>query len=266
MDNISISGLKCSRLILGGNPFSGFSHQSPGKDSEMVSYYTTAQIKATLRQAESLGINTLIARADRHIIRVLREYWDEAGAIQWIAQTCPELASIRQTIDAALLARAKAVFIHGGQMDFMLHYSRLHGLGEEIEYIQKAGIPAGVAGHLPAVFRWAERHLAVDFYMCSYYNPVSRRSTATVSSTNSEVFDAADRSKMTGLIQRLSKPVIHYKIMAAGRNDPAAAFEFAARVMRPRDAVCVGVFPKDQVNMIQENITLLEQALMKHSE
>ena len=90
LTNITLGSLPISRLILGGNPFSGFSHQTPAKDREMVAYFTTTRIKETLRQAESLGINTLLARTDRHIMRTLQEYWNEGGRIQWIAQTADQ--------------------------------------------------------------------------------------------------------------------------------------------------------------------------------
>jgi hypothetical protein len=55
--------------------------------------------------------------------------------------------------------------------------------------------------------------------------------------------------------------VVHYKVLAAGRNDPAAAFGVVARSMRPQDAVCVGVFPRDRPEMIREDVELFEQAL-----
>ncbi len=74
---------------------------------------------------------------------------------------------------------------------------------------------------------------------------------------------AEDRRIMTELIQTLSRPVIHYKIMAAGRNDPREAFEFVARHLRPQDAVCVGVYTKDAPCMIEEDIRLLESSLEK---
>ena len=36
-------------------------------------------------------------------------------------------------------------------------------------------LPAGIAGHNPDVFRWAESvSLPVDFYMCAYYNSAHR--------------------------------------------------------------------------------------------
>ena len=89
MDTIptQIGVLQVSRLILGGNPFSGFSHQTPERDAEMQSYYTTDRIKATLHQAEALGINTFVGRADRHISRVLKEYWDQGGGADSVVRT-----------------------------------------------------------------------------------------------------------------------------------------------------------------------------------
>jgi len=93
MQQVHIGGLSVSRLIIGGNPFSGFSHQGSARDEEMKHYYTTERIKATLHEAERVGINTHIGRADHHVMRFLLEYWDEGGTLQWIAQTCPELGA-----------------------------------------------------------------------------------------------------------------------------------------------------------------------------
>ena len=56
-----------SRLIVGGNPFSGNSHQSTRLSKEMRDYYTAEKIKETLRECERCGINTVQARGDSHI-------------------------------------------------------------------------------------------------------------------------------------------------------------------------------------------------------
>jgi len=98
---VPIGCLRVSRFIVGGNPFSGFSHQSPEMSRRMERYYTGARIKETLREAESLGVNTIIARADRHMIRLPMEYWDEGGRLQWIAQTCPELGTPERSMRSA---------------------------------------------------------------------------------------------------------------------------------------------------------------------
>ena len=178
MDHISFGALTVSRFIIGGNPFSGFSHQGLERDREMRRFYTTARIKETLREAEGLGINAFLGRADAHVARVLLEFWDEGGQVQWIAQTCPEHGAPENSVRRAIAAGAAACYIHGGVMDFLLAQGRLDEVSAAIELIKAAGLAAGVAGHNPEVFRWAEENLDVDFYMCSYYNPIPRDKSA----------------------------------------------------------------------------------------
>ena len=81
-----IAGLTVTRLIIGGNPFSGFSHQGSERDEAMLNYSTTERLKETLRRAEAAGINTVIMRSDLYVHRILREYYNEGGTLQWIAQ------------------------------------------------------------------------------------------------------------------------------------------------------------------------------------
>jgi hypothetical protein len=263
MKTIILNGLSVSRLILGGNPFSGISHQSPDMDLEMRRYYTADRIKKTLREAESVGVNTLVSRADHHIIRLLFEYWDEGGAIQWFAQTCPEYRDHAASVDRAAAAGAKGCFIHGGVMDRLLAQDQLGEVPPVIGRMREQGMLAGVAGHNPAVHEWADANLDLDFHMCSYYNPSSRDERADHAPGTEEWFVEKDRRIMTDLIQQLSRPVIHYKVMAAGRNDPAEALNHVAGSMRKCDAVCVGVFTKDNPHMIRENVELLEEALAR---
>jgi hypothetical protein len=263
MDFVNIGNISLSRLIIGGNPFSGISHQTPEMDLEMRRYYTVDRIKRTLREAESLGINTLVARADHHIIRVLQEHWDEGGDIQWFAQTCPEYGEHRASVDRAAATGAKGCFIHGGVMDQLLAKDLLDEVPPVIDMILEKGMLAGVAGHNPAVHEWAESNLDIDFHMCSYYNPSSRDQRAEHVAGAEEWFLEEDRRTMTDLIRKLSRPVIHYKVMAAGRNDPGEAFEHVAKSMRKSDAVCVGVFTKDRADMIKENLEILERSLAR---
>ena len=69
MEMVRIGTATVTRFILGSNPFSGFGHQGHDVDLAMVHYFTAARIKETLRRAGELGINTLIARGDHHVIR-----------------------------------------------------------------------------------------------------------------------------------------------------------------------------------------------------
>jgi hypothetical protein len=261
MDTIKIGELEVSRFILGSNPFSGFSHQTGERDRAMVHWYTAARIKETLREAEQLGINALIGRADRHVIRTLVEYWDEGGRLRWLAQTCPAVGPTLKTVQMAVKGGASAVHVHGGVMDHCLAKGDMSDPLEGIEAIRAAGLPVGIAGHDPEVFRWAEREgLPVDYYLCSYYNSARRDQSPEKLPGQKDWFREEDRRIMTELIAGLSKPVIHYKVMAAGRNDPAEALPLTAAAMRPQDGVCVGVFTKDDPRMLAEDVRIFEEA------
>lgn len=253
---VRLGKLSVSRFILGGNPFSGFAHQTQALDDEMRHYYTSDCIKRTLARAEQLGITAHLSRADHHVMRYLMEHWDQGGKIQWLAQTCPELGTIDRGVQNALNGGAKACYIHGGVMDFCLANQKFDEVFAAIEKIKQAGLPAGVAGHNPGVFAWAEQNLACDFYMCSYYNPTNRAANAEHLAGAQEAFMDSDRDAMVKTIAGLSKPAIHYKVLAAGRNDPRQALEFVARHLRPQDAVCIGVFPKRRTTELEDDVKL----------
>ena len=261
LNTIQLGNLPVSRFILGGNPFSGFSHQGEDRDREMMRYYNAEHILTTFRQAEDLGINTFLGRGDQHIIRLIMEYRDSGGNLQWIAQTCPEMQSIEKSVERIIQGEAQACFIHGGVMDFLYANNLLEQVPPAIDMIKSAGLPAGIAGHDPQVFEWAENNLDVDFYMCSYYNASHRDEQAEHISGMPEWFKPEDREIMVKLIHKLKKPVIHYKIMAAGRNDPREALNYTARHMRDCDAVCVGFFTKGKPDMIEEDIQIFEESL-----
>ncbi len=265
LGTVRLGELSVSRFILGGNPFSGHAHSTPAGAEEMRSYYTAARIKQTLREAEAVGVNTFIGRTDAHIVRLLHEYWDEGGTIQWIAQTAPELASLKGAIGMGLKRGAKACFIHGGTMEFSLANDNTAEIVGAVEQVRAAGVPVGVAGHKPSIFQWAEDNLDVDFYMCCHYYPSMRDKRAELHPGQREVYLAEDRRRMVEQIATLSKPAIHYKILAAGRNDPAEAFAFVAKHLRPQDAVCVGVYPKDNPDMVADDVRMLEEALAAES-
>lgn len=261
METLSLGNVKVSRLILGSNPFSGFSHQSPETDLAMKRYFTTERIKATLRQAEALGVNTLIARTDHHVLRFLLEYWDEGGTIQWFAQTCPEVGDHQTCVSRAVASGAKACHIHGGVMDYLYVQKKLDEIPVVIQMIRDQGLLAGIAAHNPQVIAWAEEHLDVDYYLCSYYNPIPRDEHPELIPGLEERYLEDDRRAMTTLIGGLTRPAVHYKVLAAGRNHPADSFKVVAQNLRPADMVCIGVYNRDDPEMLRTDVALFENAL-----
>jgi hypothetical protein len=258
---VLLGGVPVSRFIIGGNPFSGFSHWTVERDNEMVDWYTMERVKEAYRLAEGAGVTAHLGRADNFVTRALREHWNEGGTLTWIAQTCPGVGSLLQGVRNGIHGRAKCCFLHGGEMDQRVAERETAEIFTAIQAIKDAGLAAGVAGHNINTIKWAADNLTLDFFMTCYYNPSDRTRQAARNYAEEEQYLEEDRAAMCALIQQLPAPAIHYKVLAAARNDPKKAFEYVAEMYRPGDAVCVGVFTKDNPAMIQEDIDLLETAL-----
>ncbi|MGC9053580.1 MAG: hypothetical protein ACP5KS_06810, partial [Candidatus Hydrogenedens sp.] len=86
----NIRGLQISRLLLGGNLLTHFTHS---RDLKYVynlcaHYNTPEKIVETMQLAEKQGINTLVIHTVPEILKVLEEYrFKKGGKIQWII--CP---------------------------------------------------------------------------------------------------------------------------------------------------------------------------------
>ena len=81
LPTIELGGRQVTRLIIGGNPFSGFSHQSSELDREMIEYYTMPRLQETLDECWRQGINTVLSRGDAHQMRMMLEYRLASGLL-----------------------------------------------------------------------------------------------------------------------------------------------------------------------------------------
>lgn len=248
MPVVRIGKMTVSRFIGGGNPFSGFAHQPGNLSKEMLDWYTVDHLKQTLDQAADQGVNTCVARGDRHIQRMFREYWLGGGRIKnWIAQTAPEYASIPRNINEATSAGAKGIYIQGAHVDRLFAEGLLEEIRPWLDEIRKRDAAVGVGSHRPDVLRIVQdKGWPVDFYMQCFYNLSER----------DEEYLAEDREKAVRTIRELEKPTIAFKILAAGRNDPEEAFPFAFSNIKSIDPVCVGVFPKHRPYEIAQDAEL----------
>ncbi len=264
LPKIDLGGVKVSRIAVGGNPFSGIGHQDAALDKAMKDYYTVARIKETLFQCEELGINTAFMRADAHIMRMLREYWNEGGKIQWFAQHAPEHRNWLDNIKSAKGAGATGIYIQGGVTDTLQEANKLEDLREACALLRQLRVVSGLAGHQPKTHLDVQAMgLDYDFHMVCCYNLTGRRGKIDVADPNAERYRAEDRKAAANLLRDLKKPCVAYKIMGAGRNNPREAIPYAVRHLKPTDIVCIGVFPKDRPNEIREDIELFCEALDK---
>lgn len=263
LPTVKLGNTDITRLIVGGNPFSGNSHWSEERDWEMRNFFTYDKIKETLFHCEECGINTMLLRGDMHIMRLILEYRQQGGTMNWIAMTGGEFLSYDGHINQILQYGPKAIYHHGSVTDQMFKAGQFDELKRRIDVIKSKGLPAGLGTHMPQVIEYAEEHnWGVDFYMACIYN-ISRTdrvsSAITGRANNGEIFDELDPFIMYRTIRQTPKPVLAFKILGAGRRCQTQqhvdlSFYQAFHNIKSTDAVVVGVYPNtiDQVKIDAE--------------
>jgi hypothetical protein len=254
---VDFCGLKVSRLVLGANPFGGFSHQNPERDEEMVAYYTVDRIRETWNRAEKVGINTMITNNETpHVVQAVREYRTAKGSLQWIAQVNFRLkAHMFEAIDEVVNIGCKALYFHGALVDEAYLNQDDKKLRSWCEYARSKGVPVGVAGHAPEAHLWVDSLKIVDFHCVCFFN------CGSLHTGKGDRFSLADIIPATECIRRIQSPCIAYKIMGAGRIDTRMAFEYAFERIKPGDVVNVGMYRGDKDNIVEENASLVQAIL-----
>jgi hypothetical protein len=223
----------------------------------MGTYYTPERIKETWRLAEAAGINTMITNNETpHVLQAVREYLGSGGKLQWIAQVANRMnADMFSAVDEAVKFGAKAFYFHGGMVDDLYGARDEKTLRSWIRHARSHKIPVGTAGHAPETHRWIDEMGLVDFHAVAFYN------CGSLHSGKGHNFKLADAFRAVECVQKLKKPCIAYKIMAAGRIDPVMAFEFAFENIKPGDAVNVGMYRGDKDGMVEENASIVSNIL-----
>lgn len=257
LPTVDFCGLKVTRLIIGANPFGGFSHQNAARDAVMKTWSTPERIKETWGRASKAGINTMITNNETpHVIQTVEEYLAGGGPLQWIAQLSNRsFPSMEATIDRAIEIGAKAAYIHGGIVDDLYLRQDAKTLRQWVDHAKSKGLPIGVAGHDPAAHDWVDSLDVVDFHAVCFFN------CGSLHSGKGDKFKLADAFAAAACVKRIAKPCIAYKILGAGRINPVMAFEFALESIKPGDVVNVGMHRGDKDGIVEENVTIMTGVL-----
>ncbi len=269
LPTVKIGPYDVTRLICGGNPFSGISHLSAELDREMLEYYTMPRLQACLDECWRNGINTFQSRGDRHQMRMYLEHRLAGGRMQWIAQTASEFADIAANIAQIARFQPIAIYHHGTHTDNSWHRGEIDQVADIVKRIKDAGLPAGVGTHIPEVVQYAEdKGWETDFYMCCFYNLARGYKSAPAVERDAyarEKFQDGDPEAMTAVMRQVAKPCIGFKIMAATRNcgspqQVKETFRWAFDHIKPIDLVDVGMFQKHR-NQAAENARFVREIL-----
>ena len=258
LPTVDFCGCTVTRLILGANPFGGFSHQTAERNKEMLEYYTRDKILETWERAEAAGINTMITNNEtEHVFEATKEYKSAGGALQWIAQVAcgNEPDKMFERIDEVVNIGCCAIYFHGGLVDDLYLDKDEATLRAWCDHARSTGVPVGVAGHAPETHFWVDSMGITDFHTVCFFN------CGSVHYGKGEKFRLSDLAPAIECIQRIPKPCIGYKILGSGRIEARMAFEHAFAGIKSTDVVNVGMYLGDNEDMAEENATIVREIL-----
>jgi len=243
-----IGKLQVTRLICGGNLFSGFAHSGNllYVSSLLKHYFSPEKVLDTLQICEESGINTCILRADDHITGILKRYRKERGGkLQWIAQTYPKADNLRDNIKLAIDNGAVGAYAMGGIADDFFKKGRIDLIGEVVSFIRQNGLVAGVGSHSLEVPKAAEeRGFHPDFYF---------------KTLNAAGYESQEPAEIAALMKSIRRPWIAFKVLGAGRMAPKDGLELAFR--SGADFVNVGMYDFQ----VRDDVALVKQAVASHA-
>ncbi len=256
-----LGNLKVSRLFIGGNQISGYSHS---RDLHylpelMRGYQTEDKVLDTWQLAEELGINTVLSDPFEKPVRLMKKYRRErGGTIQWISEVHPQkpyhetsLADMRENLKQILDNQPNALYVQGGIGDSFVMRGRVAELGELLEDMKATGLPSGIGSHsIETTKAVVKAGIKPDFFMKTFHSddywsatPADQRVEFNVDSGSEHDHDniwcikpQETRSVMGGL----ETPWIAFKVLAAGALDPKKGFKYAFE--GGADFICVGMF------------------------
>jgi hypothetical protein len=263
LPSVDFCGLTVTRLVIGANPFGGYSHQNPERDREMRTYYTIERIRETWARAEAAGINTMVTNNETpHVLQAVRTYLGAGGRLQWIAQVNATAAcrpgekqELAYAVDAVVEVGCKALYFHGALVDDAYRRRDADLIRSWCETARARGIPVGVAGHAPEAHLWVNDLDVADFHAVCFFN------CGSLHTGSGDKFRLADMQRAVDAIRRIQKPVIGYKIMGAGRIEARMAFEYVFSGIKATDVVNVGMHRGDNEGMVEENAALVAELL-----
>ena len=254
-----IGNVSLSRLLIGGNLIGGWAHSRDLMYASKLftSYNTEAKVFETLDLAQACGINT-IQIDPRAWGAVLKYNQQRTTKVQ--TMVCISLIEDKTKMNDEIKLRvdqgATLLYSHGGATDsHMMRGGRIEVIGQMVDLIKAQGVPAGVGGHSLKMPLTCEDHkINPDFYVKTFHmdrywsaTPRERRKEYDWMEAQSGDHDANNDNmwcnnpeETAAFMERVEKPWVAFKVMAAGAIPPRMAFPHAYR--NGADFIIAGMF------------------------
>ena len=264
---MKFGGVEISRLVLGVNPFYGFSHFNNIYGQMMRDWYTQEKVIEVMRRAQEFGINAFnyveLGRGPEDWKRFVAE----GGRMHLIPQ-------VTAGVDTAKMARElKPIGLQrqGEVVDAAWQSGDMDSVHEWCKQARQLGVLVGVGAHKPEIIDYVEeKGWDVDFYAGCVYNR-TRTPEEWRQALGGEIMEMprdgylqSDPPRMYKVMRQTKLPCFAFKILAAGRitsdRDVEQAFRTAFQSIKPIDGVYVGMCPRVK-DEIKENTELVTRIL-----
>jgi hypothetical protein len=259
-----------TRLIIGSNQFYGYSHFNKLLDAHMREWYTPERVTQVLLSAERNGINTWQVHYSDRFATDYRNMREAGGKLQFFLLHDGAMRTDWKLVKEIAKLGPIGIAHHGNQTDNLFREGRMNEVRDFLKAVRDSGVMVGLSCHNPAVIDYVEGNgWDIDYYQACFYNAGrSREEIRAASGGNTplgELYLEEDPPRMCKMIQQTRKPVLGFKILAAGRTigtpeQVDKAFEFAFQNMKPTDCVIVGMYPRYR-DEVQENAQRVRRLL-----
>ncbi len=253
-----IGSLEVSRLLLGGNLLTHFTHARDLRYTYNLAkhYNTEEKILQTMALAEAHGINTLVIHTAPNVMNFLKRYRNERGGkMQWIvcptAPIEPGLEAYAKQVQEIVDDGVDAIYLWGVRSDALVSQDKMDLVAQAVELAKAQGVPSGVGAHQLEVIAACEKHrVAADFYIKTlhHHNYPSYK-------LNYDSCWCSNPEETIELMKSVEKPWIAFKVMAAGAIPPQDAFRYVLE--NGADFVLAGMFDFE----IAEDVAIAKQTL-----
>jgi hypothetical protein len=250
---VPLGKYEISRLIIGANPFYGYSHFNQLFNQHMVEWATPEHVIDTLRECERQGINTWQFSHNERSIADIKRYRAEGGKIQFLLLSSRDLEENLDVIPKFAAMKPIGIVHHGGVAERRWRNGELGKVREFLKRVRDSGVMVGLSAHNPKLIDLVEsQNWDIDFYMTAlYYLTRSNDEFKQLLGQRpvGEVYLPEDPPRMFETIRKTKRTCLCYKVLAAGRRTDSpkeidAAFETTFANIKPRDAIIVGMYPK----------------------
>lgn len=269
MPTLKLGKFTVSRLIVGANPFHGFSHFNSILSKHMLEWADRDRVCEILAHCERHGINTWQFSHHERGMGDLKRYREKGGAIQWLLLSHREIETDHKLIREVAKLSPIGIVHHGGSAERKRREGKIGEIRDFLKAVRDHGILAGLSTHDPAFLAEAEeKNWEADFYMTSlYYLTRTPEEFRKILGTRplGEVYLPEDPPRMCAAIRKTKKPCLAYKVLAAGRiidrpADVEAAVRFALTNVKPDDGIILGMYPRFQ-DQVAANAALVRRIL-----